>query len=142
MSKKDENKVANLICQILNLEFEKGIKLGKWGIADKHAKINDKKFLFLEVETSQKHPDTNVLKYWPYLEENRKIKIFLIHSFLTNEINRNGSRINLAEWLANKLQKRFGKRFYYHRIFVSQDYKNIADKKLLKEKIEQFCRKD
>ena len=91
-----------------NFEF----KLDNWGEVDNYAIIEKNTYVFLECERGQKHPNTNVLKLYPYLEENPQISITLIHFFFKeNKTPKN--RIRLCNFVANKMKIDFGNRFNY-----------------------------
>lgn len=109
--------VANLIGKELNIVFKhEELSLNGWGEVDDYAIINEDSWVLLECENAQKHPNTNVLKLYPFLEENPNLSIILIHVFFSeNKAPKN--RINLCDFIANKMIKEFGKRFQYKRIF-------------------------
>ena len=114
MSKADEKRVAKLLAKELDISFQDHkLNLDSWGQVDNWAKLNSKAFVFLEVEGGQKHPCTNVLKVWPYIEKKKKLGIFLIHCFLPKTPSTNSSRRRLAEWIVVKLEKMFKNRFLY-----------------------------
>ena len=82
MSKTDEISISQFFETYLHKKFENNkYVLNKWGQVDDWIQIDNNTFVFLEVETSQKHPNTNVLKLWPFLEENKNIRVFLIQAF-------------------------------------------------------------
>lgn len=71
--------------------------------------------LFIEVEGSQPHPDTNVTKYWYWIEHTKnKGKIILIHVF-GNEFYDNNyrSRTALCGFIAEKIKKQSIDFVYY-----------------------------
>ncbi len=139
MSKNSEEKVARLLEHTLRVKFEYNqFKLGKWGNVDKVSKVCSNQYVFLEVEEGQAHPDTNVLKVWPYLRENRKAQIFLIQAFFPKRDNRNISRKLLSEWTGHELEKRFPKRFRYCKINISDDKKKIDKSKSLMKEFNKF----
>ncbi len=126
MIKFEKKSVSSVLSTRLNLEFNnKEFSLGGWGQSDDYSKINNT-WIFLEVEVKQKHPSTNVLKYWPYLESKSNENIVLIHAFSTESPGLNSSRGKLAEWVAQKMREEFGHRFKYYRI-VFHDSENIID---------------
>jgi hypothetical protein len=94
-----------------NLEFH----LNGWGDVDNYAVIDKNTYVFLECEHAQKHPNTNVLKLYPYLEENPEISITLIHFFFReNKVPKN--RLALCDFIADKMKTQFGSRFNYKKI--------------------------
>ena len=131
ISRKSEDKVVELLARKLDVKFKnEPFPHQEWGKPDKWAQLSPNKYLLLEVEERQAHPDTNVLKVWPYLRENRKAQIFLIQAFFPKRDNRNISRKLLSEWTGHELEKRFPKRFRYCKINISDDKKKIDKSKL------------
>lgn len=65
--------------------------------------------VFIEIEEGQLHPDTNVTKYWYWLEQERiKDKIFLIHVFGSKFYDDSyRSRTQLCGFVAKKISKSF-----------------------------------
>ncbi len=59
----------------------------------------------IEIETGQRHPDTNVTKYWYLLHKKIYRKIFLFH-YYTHYPKPNPSRKELADYLTNKLRQK------------------------------------
>lgn len=122
MSKKDEINVSKLIEDNLNIKFQnRRYILDNWGQVDNWCEIANNIFLFLEVETSQKHPNTNVLKVWPYLLEHRNIRVFLIQTYFTYSPGFKSNRGRLSEWLGNEIKRQSNGRFNYNRIIVDED---------------------
>jgi hypothetical protein len=76
--------------------------------ADGVAKVGKSTFVFLEVERSQKHPSTNVVKYWPWLEDDSSRRMLLIQVFAGNRHRR-----RLTAWVADKMRRVLGDRFHY-----------------------------
>lgn len=125
MTKFGKRAVSSFLSSNLNIKFEdKECTLGGWGQSDNFIEIEDI-LIFLEVENKQKHPSTNVLKYWPYLESQSNKKIVLVHAFSTESPGLNSSRGRLAEWAAQKMQQEFGERFKYFRIIFHTKGKSI-----------------
>jgi len=120
MSKADEKRVAKLLAKELDISFQDHkLNLDSWGQVDNWAKLNSKSLIFVEVEREQEHPDTNVLKVWPYIEKKKKLGVFLIHCFLPKSPSTDSSRRRLAGWIAIKLEKKFRSRFLYAEVMVS-----------------------
>jgi len=139
MSKESEDKVAKLLARKLKVKFKnEPFPHQEWGRPDRWAELCPTQFFFLEVEEGQAHPDTNVLKVWPYLEGHPKHRIFLIQAFLSQNQNQDSSRIRLSQWIGNKLGKRFPIRFYYRKITISRNYKTIDGQKLLEKEFNYF----
>lgn len=109
-------KIAQSIGEELNVKFNhEEFSLNGWGEVDDYAIVNENYFILLECENSQKHPNTNVLKLFPFLEENSNLTIKLYHIFLKkNKAPKN--RIKLCDFVAEKMKLNFGARFSYIRI--------------------------
>ena len=94
--------------------------------------------IFIEVEETQSHPDSNVLKYWLYLTRNQNIKVDLIHIFgreFTSTKRNYKSKIKSSRFLARKMQQDLGLRFNYHPkklLYLPEEYETntpeIVDK--------------
>jgi len=124
MSKADETRVSSLLSQALGITFENSTyKLDDWGAVDNWAELGDGEFLFLEVESGQKHPDTNVAKLWPYLEKHGRERIFLIQAFFASSHNLESNRGRLGEWVAKKLEAVFPGRFRYCKLVIQDQMK-------------------
>ncbi|HUH34948.1 MAG TPA: hypothetical protein VL022_03870 [Moheibacter sp.] len=108
--------VSAVIEKQLNIKFENyEFSLQGWGDVDNYAIIRESTYVFLECELGQKHPNTNVLKLYPFLEENPEISITLIHFFFKeNKTPKN--RMRLCNFIANKMKTEFGSRFNYKMI--------------------------
>ncbi len=62
MSRDHEIQVAHVLEEHLGLSFANSkYEMKPWGQADDWASVSSDTILLLEVETSQKHPNTNVL---------------------------------------------------------------------------------
>ncbi len=114
-----ERDVAELLSRELGLVFgDTKRRLGTWGQADRCIELTADRWLLLEVEGSQHHPNTNVLKVWPFLEEHPSLSITLIHVFSATARNRESTRGRLAQWLAERMESHFDGRFEYHRVVI------------------------
>lgn len=140
MSKVDEQRVSEFIADELQINFEgTKFRLDGWGEVDNWTQLDKGVFVFLEVETSQKHPNTNVLKLWPYLDDNKEIRLFLIQTYFSKSPGLASNRGRLSEWTANKLKILLDKRFDYKKLIID----GSNDKNELKEirtKINDFRR--
>lgn len=122
MAREPETLVQNLLSEQLHVRFASSSTLpAKWGRTDGEVQLSDSTILLLEVESTQKHPSTNVLKIWPLLETNNEVSILLVHAFFPDSPGLAGSRGELASWLAKKIETTIGNRFSYHRIVVSRE---------------------
>jgi len=125
---------SNSIARKLGIKLEdKEINYGKGiGRADNHCLMNGWIIVF-EMEFSQRHPEMNVMKVWPYLESNGHKKIFLIHH-IQNIKRVSPNRISLSSFIANKIKDSNPERFEYFQILGElDDNKESALKKRLNE---------
>ena len=128
MAKSDEILVTKILSHEFGLTFrDRKFDLGGWGQVDNYVKLRPNRYLFLEVETSQKHPNTNVLKVWPYLEDHPDDSVILAQAFFPDSPGYNSSRGRLGYWLGEKLESLFPGRFKYHRLIVSRDPLGIIE---------------
>jgi hypothetical protein len=141
------DKITEKIQSKLKIEFEEkqfplkvsgSVDIEKWGIVDRCHVVNSNKYIFLEIEKGQSHPDTNVSKVWPYLRKNDKVHIFLIQVFFTECLGKCKSRVLLSEWIGNELEKQFHRRFHYFKIVFNG--RNMNSKKRLNEEYDRFLR--
>jgi hypothetical protein len=140
--KRNELVVSGLIASATGISFEnKGLSLGYWGNADNYAQINSHTYICLEVEKEQKHPITNVVKYWPYLEQTDKAKMILLHTFFPDSPGLNSSRGKLAEYFAMKMEKLFGNRFKYFRLIIKIDGNKVIGTRKLRLHLKKWQRK-
>jgi len=139
--KKYESVVSSIITKSTEIVFEnKGLLLGDWGKADNYAQINSNTYICLEVENKQKHPITNVVKYWPYLEETDKTKIILLHTFFPDSPGLNSSRGRLAKYFAMKMEKLFANRFKYFRLIIKADDNTVIGIEELRPYLKKYHR--
>jgi hypothetical protein len=119
----ESNLIATKIgLNLVDKEFNYGRGIGR---ADNHCILNGWIVIF-ELEFSQRHPEMNVLKVWPYLIENVKTKIFLIHH-ITDSIKVSPNRIALSSFIANKIKEDLKERFHYFPIINEFDKKTESD---------------
>ena len=100
----------------LGLSFTPGGTLSGWGTADGVAHIGTTGIVYLEVEQGQQHPDTNVLKYWPWIEERPDVRVTLIQVFGPWSSKRRGNRSELAKWVGARMEASLPGRFRYCRL--------------------------
>ncbi len=105
--------ISRIIENALGITFiNEEFSLGKWGEVDNWCHLSHDIIILLECEKGQKHPNTNVLKLYPYLEEFPKVHVILIHYFFPeNKAPRN--RVALCNFLGEKLEYEYGLRFQY-----------------------------
>lgn len=121
MARATEQATAAIIEKVLGIQFTGRRSLGPWGQTDGAADLGNGHWVSLEVETTQKHPCTNVLKLWPYLEEHQADSVVLVHVFRVGASNESSSRGNLASWIAGRMMADLGSRFRYFRLMVADD---------------------
>ena len=90
------------------------------------SKDNDN-LLCIEIEEAQPHPDTNVTKYWPFLEANPQTRVTLLQIFgrgFMETDNNYASRMQLCKFVANKLEAMYPNRFKYvwHKFAYPSEY--------------------
>ena len=96
--------------------------------------------MFLEIENTQKHPDTNVVKLWPYLELHKGTRVFLVQAFCAGR-RKVDSRSELAEWVAKKLEAEFPERFAYYKLVIQdQDQISPQDRVRLPDRVKAFAK--
>ena len=62
-----EKQIAELIGRRLGIDFgQSKRRLDTWGQADRWVELRENLWLLLEIEGKQHHPNTNVLKLWPF----------------------------------------------------------------------------
>jgi hypothetical protein len=96
------------------IEIEKGIKSQEgffWAFPDGKNKLSNNTYLYFEIEKGQNHPDTNVLKYWPVLEENHELKIILVQWIIKKPRSKN--RWELSKFVGAKMENILAGRFNY-----------------------------
>jgi len=135
MSREDELRVATIVGSAVNVDFQnQNYTLDGWGAVDDYVELGPGRILFLEVETSQKHPNTNVLKLWPYLYENPQLTVVLAQVFFPESPGLESSRGKLAVWLGTQMESILYKRFVHTQLIVNRENGEIVgdiDKLLL-----------
>ena len=129
MNELDENTIAKIIQSKLKLSFSpfqlrtKQDPTKVWGKPDRHLLLGRTSHLFLEVDTAQKHPNTNVVKYWPWLEENPDHHILLIQVFNKKPERKPPpeNRRQLCEWYGRKIEAALHNRFRYMNIIIGDE---------------------
>lgn len=109
------NKIRlNLGFPVKENEQEVGIKGRQgfyWGFPDGFDLLPNNWKIYYEIEVGQQHPCTNVLKYWPVLEENKDDKIILIQWLQRKP--KSANRWELSKFLGKKMQLDLPFRFKY-----------------------------
>lgn len=138
MSKIDEQSVSKFIADQLHLQFnDTKFPLDGWGEVDNWIELDKGVYVFLEVETNQNHPNTNVLKLWPYLDKNKDIRIFLIQTYFPTSRGLTSNRGKLGEWTADKLKHILGNRFDYKKLVIDGN-NDKEELQTLKSKLTSF----
>ena len=138
MSREDERRVSELLNRRLTVTLTGRKYRTEWGEADDHVFLTANRLLILEVERNQRHPGTNVLKIWPQLHRRRRLNIMLVHAFIEGSKAMNGSRKLLNDWISDRLEKEYWRRFKYHQLIVSDDFRNVTGITALKKAIRLF----
>ncbi|MEW6666790.1 MAG: hypothetical protein AB1512_16435 [Thermodesulfobacteriota bacterium] len=119
MSKAAEQRVFRAIAAQYGLALNTArLDLEGWGYTDGAAEVGNRAYVVAEVETSQKHSCTNVLKLWPYLEANSNTKIVLVHVFDAGATNDSSSRGSLAAWVGERMATELPDQFCYCRLSI------------------------
>lgn len=118
---KENITISNTIANALGITFSnEEFSLGKWGEVDNWCELSYDTIVLLECERTQKHPNTNVLKLYPWMEEFPKVHIILLHYFFPeNKAPKN--RVALCNFIGEKLEVNFGIRFQYVHLQCPQD---------------------
>lgn len=122
---------SNLIGNALGLTLiNKELNYGKGiGRADNYCMINNW-YIVIEMEFSQRHPEMNVLKAWPFLDLNPEKKIFLIQH-LVDEKSVSPNRIELCNWIGEKMERHNKGRFSYN--LIINDFDKNSKRHILKK---------
>lgn len=139
MPRSAQTEVIDALEKVLGLRFgPPSLNIRPWGSIDASFNVRHNRWLLVEVEAGQHHPNTNVLKLWPTLEATPELSILLIHAFCTDALARYSSRGNLALWLAARMKKDMGLRFSYLRVHVNRVTGAVDDALTLKVKVAQW----
>jgi len=125
VSRQVELRVADMLNQRLPIKFTGHNYPTTWGKADDYAVVGSNCILVLEVEQSQNHPHTNVLKLWPFLQSKKDIEIILVQTFFPDSKGTTGSRRLLNDWIVETMQRKVTKRFNYCRLEVSDNFGRV-----------------
>lgn len=123
LSRENEKRISQLLSKRLRVEFTGKRLTTRYGQVDDYVYVRPNRLLLLEVEESQNHPATNVLKLWPLLQDRPKLRIVLAQTFLPTSRGITGSRRLLNDWIAATMIARYPRRFRYCRVEVSKDHR-------------------
>jgi hypothetical protein len=76
-------------------------------------------FIVIEIESSQLHACTNVLKFWPVLERKPELKLYLLHAFIHGGRAATSNRRKLATFAAKTMESTLDGRFRYAQFEVN-----------------------
>jgi hypothetical protein len=79
------------------------------------AEVGRDSWVVLEIETRHGHPVERVLRYWPWLDRNRR-RMVLVHVIPARARKRDRSRSELTTWLGALMERVLPGRFSYCRI--------------------------
>lgn len=94
------------------------------GASDGTAVFGTDDWIVLEVEHSQSHPEGNVLKYWPWLEGNKR-RLVLVHAIAPDARKRHGPRTDLTRWLGRRMERSLSSRFRYCRVDLGTESESM-----------------
>lgn len=135
-----EKRIAGALGELLQIDF-RGARytLDDWGQTDDVADLSPTDLLLLEVEATQKHPNTNVLKLWPYLDSNEQLSIVLIQAFFEGSPGLHSNRGRLADWTAARMEETFGSRFRFAKVVFNENFEPVSDLEPMKAVIESVA---
>lgn len=113
-------KVARRLGRILEVTFADAETVGLGGEDGGLAVVGDHAWVALQVERKRTHPAENVLKYWPWLERNRR-RLVLVHAITPDARKRSGHRADLTNWLGAMMERVLPGRFTYCRVELGTD---------------------
>jgi hypothetical protein len=126
---------SNAIGTALGLQLTgKEYSLDAYGRADNHCRLNESLLFLVEIEMSQRHPEMNVLKVWPYLQNHEDQNIILVQHII-DRTSVSPNRLLLCHWLNDEMAKTLASRFRYHLIIGEVSQNDIA---AIKESIKEF----
>lgn len=123
MSRPTERQLTGVISSILGESATPAPRLDhpeKW---DAHWLLVSGWELALEVEEGQRHPCTNVAKYWAWLERNPSRRLALVHVYFPTSRALDDKRDLLGRFLAEKMVSALPGRFSYFRVTL----RSLAD---------------
>jgi hypothetical protein len=79
------------------------------------AEVGHDAWVVVEIETKHGHPVERVIRYWPWLDRNRR-RMVLVHVIPARARKRDRSRSELTTWLGALMERVLPGRFSYCRI--------------------------
>ncbi|HEX6883161.1 MAG TPA: hypothetical protein VF530_07250 [Planctomycetota bacterium] len=135
MTKKGEDLVASALQRELGLSFRGKYELDGWGTVDDHHRLPDGRVLLLEVESAQKHPCTNVLKIWPYLEKHPSLSVILLQVFFPHSPGLTSNRGELGRWLGLRMKELLGDRFSRFEIVLTHEGEPVSGLEVIRKQL-------
>lgn len=127
-TKATQEYAAHLVTRDTGVQFQdECLHLKNWGSVDKCALLGPNHYLVLEAEDGQKHPCTNVLKLWPYLETRPEVSVILVHVFFQDGKRRDSSRGRLGPFVGQKMTNALEGRFQYRQLVINRESDSIVE---------------
>jgi len=104
----------------LEVELSRHEAPGLTGETGGLAEIGRDAWVVLEIETRHGHPVERVLRYWPWLDRNRR-RLVLVHVIPPRARKRDRSRAELTTWLGALMERVLPGRFSYCRVELDTD---------------------
>jgi hypothetical protein len=108
-------KLARRLGRQLELEFTMHVASGLTGESGDLAEVGRDAWVALEVEPRDGNPVESVLRYWPWLDRNRR-RLVLVHVISPRVRKRRGSQAELTKWLGALMERVLPGRFTYCRV--------------------------
>lgn len=99
----------------LDVEFNMHVATGPASETGDLAEVGRDAWVAVEIESRQTHPVENVLRYWPWLDRNRR-RLVLVHVIPPRMRKRDGTRAELTKWLGALMERVLPGRFTYCRL--------------------------
>ncbi len=101
--------------KVLELEFNMHLAAGLPREAGDLAEVGRDAWVAVELEARKAHPIEGVLRYWPWLDRNRR-RLVLVHVITPHARKRSQSRTELTMWLGALMERVLPGRFTYCRL--------------------------
>jgi len=110
-------KLAKRLGKRLEVEFTLHVASGLTGESGDLAEVGRDAWVALEVESNDGSPIESVLRYWPWLDRNRR-RLVLVHVIPRRVRKRRGQRTELTKWLGALMERVLPGRFTYCRVEI------------------------